>query len=88
MMGKVVKSKVSDLEEDTKKVYSKRLRKEMPGIVQEVVGNRRYFLRFEDGSEKDILSSQLTIVVVKSEVEEEIQLREVEMIPKVREKLG
>ena len=33
-------------------------------------------------------SNQLTIVVVRSEVEEEIEVREVEMIPEVREELG
>ena len=33
-------------------------------------------------------SNQLTIVVVRSEVEEEIEVRTVEMIPEVREELG
>ena len=33
-------------------------------------------------------SNQLTGVVVRSEVEEEIEVREVEMIPEVREELG
>ena len=32
--------------------------------------------------------NHLTIVVVRSEVEEEIEVREVEMIPEVREELG
>ena len=35
-----------------------------------------------------MLSNQLTIVVVSSEVEEEIEVREVEMIPEVCEELG
>ena len=35
-----------------------------------------------------MLSNQLTIVVVRSEVEEDIEVREVEMIPEVREELG
>ena len=35
--------------------------------------------------EKERLQKQLTIVVVKSEVEEEIEVREVEMITKVCE---
>ena len=33
-------------------------------------------------------SNHITIVVVRSEIEEEIELREVEIIPKVREELG
>ena len=53
----------------------RRLRKEMTGLVQEVVWKRRYLVRFQDGGEKEMLSNQLTIVVVRSEVEEEIEVR-------------
>ena len=35
-----------------------------------------------------MLSNQLTVVVVRSEVEEEIGVREVDMIPEVRDELG
>ena len=35
-----------------------------------------------------MLSNQLTIVVIRGEVEEEIEVREVEIIPEVREELG
>ena len=35
-----------------------------------------------------MLSNQINIVVVRSEVEEEIKVGEVEMIPEVREELG
>ena len=45
-------------------------------------------MRFQDGLEKEMLSNHLTIVVVSSEVEEEIEVREVDMIPEVREDLG
>ena len=57
----------------------------MTGIVQEVVGNRRYLLRFKDGLEKEMFQKQLTIVVARSEVEEEIEVREIDIIPEVRE---
>ena len=57
----------------------------MTGIVQEVVGNRRYLLRFKDGLEKEMFQKQLTIVVVRSEVEEEIEVREMDIITEVRE---
>ena len=60
----------------------------MTGVMQEVVGKRRYYVRFQDGLEKEMLQNQLTIVVIRSEVEEEIYVREVEMIPEVREELG
>ena len=60
----------------------------MTDVVKEVVGKRRYPMRFQDGLEKQMLSNQLTIVVARSEVEEEIEVREVEMIPEVREEFG
>ena len=41
-------------------------------MVQEVVGKRRYFVRFQDGLDKEMSLKQLTIVVVRSEVEEDI----------------
>ena len=60
----------------------------MTGVVQEVVGKGRYSVRFQDGLEKEMSSNKLTIVVVRSEVEEEIEVREVEIIPEVHEELG
>ena len=45
-------------------------------------------MRFKDGLEKDMSPSQLTIVVVRSEAEKDIEVREVEMIPEVSEELG
>ena len=83
IVGTVVKSNVGDLEEDIREGFSRRLWKEMTGMVQEVVGNRRYLLRFQYGLKKNMSSKQLTILVVRSEVEEEIEVKEVEMIPEV-----
>ena len=60
----------------------------MTGVDQEVVGKRRYLVRFQDGLWKDMLSNQLTLVVVRSEVKEEIEVIDVEMIPEVHEELG
>ena len=45
-------------------------------------------MRFQDGFEKEMLYNQITIVVIRSEVEEEIEVREVEMITEVREEFG
>ena len=74
-MGTVVKAKVGDLEEEIGEGFSRRLRKEMTGVVQEVVGKRRYLVRFQDGIEKDMLSNQLTMVVARSELVEDIDVR-------------
>ena len=72
MVGTVVMAKVDDLEEEIREGFSRRLMKEMTGVVQEVVGKRRYLGSFQDGSEKEMLSKQITIVVVRSEIEKEI----------------
>ena len=57
-------------------------------LVQEVVGKRRYLVSFQDGLDKHMLLNQITIVVVRSEVEVEIKVRELEIIPEVREEFG
>ena len=88
MVGTVVKAKVGELEEEIREVFSRRLRKEMTVAVQEVVGKRRYLIRFQYWLDKDMPLNQLTIVVVRSEVEEEVEVREVEMVPEVSEELG
>ena len=87
MLGAVVKAKAGKLEEEIREGFLRRLRKDITVVVQEVVGKRRYLVRFQDGLEKEILLDQITIVVVRSEVGEEIEVREVEMIPEVREEL-
>ena len=69
MVGTVVKAKVGDLEEDIREGFLRRPMKDMSGLVQEVVGKRRHYVRFQDGGDKDMLLKQLTIVVVRSEVE-------------------
>ena len=60
----------------------------MTGVSQEVVGKRRYFVRFNYGLDKEMSLNQLNIVVVRREVEEEIEVGEVEIISEVREELG
>ena len=58
------------------------------GVLQEVVGKKRYLVKFQDELEKVVQPKQINIMVVRSEVEEEIEVREVEMIPEVRKDLG
>ena len=52
MVGEFVKSKVGKLEEEIREVFLRRLRKEMTGVVHEVVGKRRYLVRFRYGFDK------------------------------------
>ena len=77
MMGMVVKAKVGEMEEDIREGFLRRLRKEINGVVKEVVGKRIYLVRFQDGLEKELQSKRITIVVVSIEIEEEIEVREV-----------
>ena len=49
MVEAVVKSKVGEPEEDIREEFLRRLRKDMTGVVQEVVGKKRYLVRFQDG---------------------------------------
>ena len=49
MVGNVVKAKAGELEEEIREGLSRRLRKEMTGVVQEVVENRSYLGMFQDG---------------------------------------
>ena len=60
----------------------------MTVVVLEVVGKSRYQLRLQDGLENEMQLKQITIVVFRGEVEEDIQVREVEVIPEVREEFG
>ena len=42
MVGTVVKAKVGDMEEEIREGFSRRLEKEITGVVQEIVWKRRY----------------------------------------------
>ena len=88
MVGTVVNAKVGELGGDIREGFSKRLRKDMTSVVQEVFGKRRYLVKFQGELENYMSLNQLTIVVVSSKVEEGINVREVKMIPEVRGELG
>ena len=60
----------------------------MTGVVKEVLGKRRYQVSFQDRLQKNVSLNRLTIVVVGSQVEEELEVREVEMIFEVHKELG
>ena len=45
----VVKAKIGELEEEVRAGNSRRIRKEFTGVVQGVLGRRRFLVRFHNG---------------------------------------
>ena len=68
-VGSVVKAKVGGLEKITRKGVSRRIRKEVVGCVQAVVGKKKFVVQFEDGKKKDISASLLVFLSFKEEVD-------------------
>ena len=54
VVGSVVKAKVGELENITRKVRTRRMRKEVVGCVQSVVGKNNFLVLFKDGQKKEI----------------------------------
>ena len=46
------------------------MRKELTGVVQVILGKKRFLVRFQDGRENNLSSNQLTIVIVEKITEE------------------
>ena len=81
MEGTVVKSKIGELEEKVRVSSSRRIRKELTGVVQGVSGRRIFLVRFQNGCKKNLSLNKLTIgIVEKIPVEEE---PEVSTIPEI-----
>ena len=47
--GTVVKAKIGELEEEVRAGNLRRMRKELTGVVQGVLGRRRFLVRFQNG---------------------------------------
>ena len=62
--GAVVKANIGELEEEVTAGNSRRMRKELTGVVQCVSGRRRFFVRFQNGCENNLSYNQLTVVIV------------------------
>ena len=60
MVGTVVKAKIGELEEEVRVGSSRRMRKELTGVVQVVFGRRRFLVRFQNGCENNLSLNQLT----------------------------
>ena len=82
MVGTVVKSKIGELEEEVRAGSSRRTRKDLTGVVQEVSSENRLLVRFQDGCKNNLSSNQLTIVIVEKIPEEkEPEVSEIAEIP-------
>ena len=73
-VGSVVKSKVGELEKITREGRSSRIRKEVVGCFQSVVGKKKFLVLFEYGQKKDMGSCSLVYLSEKEvfEMEESI----------------
>ena len=65
MVGTVVKSKIGELEEEVRAGSSRRMRKELTGVVQGVSDEKRSLVRFHDLCENNLSSNQLNILIVE-----------------------
>ena len=68
-MGSVVKNKVGELEKITKEGKIRKMRKEVVGCVQSVVGKNKIIVLFEHGEKKEVGSCLLVYLSEKEEVE-------------------
>ena len=62
VVGTVVKAKIGELEEEVRVCISRRMRKELTGVVQGVSGRRRFLVRIQNGCENNLSSNQLNVV--------------------------
>ena len=82
MVGAVNKANISELEEEVRSGFTRRVRKKLTGVVQGVSGKKRFLVRFQDGYKKDMTSNQLTVVILDNiPVEEEPTVPMITVIP-------
>ena len=65
MVGTVVKANIGELEEEVRAGFLRRTRKDLTGLLQGILGKKRFLVRFQYGCEQNLSSNQLTIVIVK-----------------------
>ena len=68
-VGYVVKAKVGDIQENTREVRNRRMRKELVGCYQDVAVKNRLLVKFGYVHKKEISSSLLVFLISKEEVE-------------------
>ena len=64
-VGSLVKEKVRKMEENT---IIRRMRKEVVGGVQDMVGKKKFLVQFEDGQKRKIIYISLSYLCLKHEV--------------------
>ena len=69
-MGMVVKSNIGELDEEVRAGSSIRMRKELTGVVQGVLGKKRFLVMFHGGCKNNLSSNQLTVMIVDKIPEE------------------
>ena len=74
---------MDELEEEVRVGSSRRMRKELTGVVQAILGKMRFLARFHYGCEKDLSLNQLTVVAAHEILVEEAPL--VSTIPEIPE---
>ena len=79
-VGSVVKSKVGELEKITREGRIRRMRKEVMGCVQIVVGKNKFLVLFEYGQKKEIGSC---LLVYLSEIEEFEMEESITLFPEI-----
>ena len=65
MVGTVVKSKIGELEEEVGAGSSRRMRDYLTGVVQGLLGGRRFLVSFWNGCKKNLSLNQFTVVIVE-----------------------
>ena len=63
VVGTVVKAKIGELEEELRAGSSRRMMKELTGVVQGVLWSRRFLVRFHNGCENNLSLNQITVVI-------------------------
>ena len=81
MVGTVVKAKIGELEEEVRAGSSRRMRKELTGVVQGVLGRRRFLVMFQNRCKNNLSSNQLTVLTAHEILVEEAP--EVSTIPEI-----
>ena len=57
LVGSGVKAKLGELENEVKENISRRMRKELTGVLDAVSGNRMFLVRFQDVCENNLISN-------------------------------
>ena len=67
-VGSVVKAKAGETEENKREGSNRRMRKDVVGCVQAVVGKKNFLVQFEDVKKKEMSSCSLLYLCSKDEV--------------------